>query len=187
MTDREIEQLGSDGWFCREDCRGAAQASIAAQRRVDDAELGAARISRSQVPNATVRGDDSLWLSAADEDFAELIAMFEALRCELNAEAWLGLRRFELQLACYPGGGTGYQRHFDAFAGRESRRVTAIVYLNPAWTIADGGQLRLHGDPAIDLAPLLGRLVVFRSATLEHEVLPTWAPRLAITAWYYPT
>ncbi len=187
MTDRELEQLGIDGWFCREDCRGAAQASVAAQRRVDGAQLGAARISRSQVANTTVRGDASLWLTPEDEDFAELIGMFEALRCELNAEAWLGLRRFELQLARYPGDGTGYTRHLDAFAGTESRRATAIVYLNPAWTIADGGQLRLHVDPPVDLAPLLGRLVVFRSATLEHEVLPTWAPRLAVTAWYYPT
>jgi SM-20-related protein len=45
--------------------------------------------------------------------------------------------------------------------------------------------LRLHGDAAVDVAPVLGRLVVFLSAKVEHEVLPTWAPRLAVTAWYY--
>ena len=181
MTDREIEQLGSQGWFCREDCYGAAGAQAAAQRRVDRAQLTLARISRTQDANPAVRGDSSMWLTADDHDFTELLAMFEALRSEVNRDAWLGLQRTELQLAYYPGDGAGYARHLDAFVGAESRRLTAIAYLNPAWTPADGGQLRLHGEPIVDLAPQLGRLVVFRSAQVEHEVLPTWAPRLAIT------
>ena len=111
--------------------------------------------------------------------------MFETLRGELNREAWLGLTRFEVQLAHYPGHGEGYARHRDAFVGRASRRVTAIAYLNPAWTSGHGGELRLHGTTTVDVEPRLGRLVVFMSAELEHEVLPTWSSRLAATAWYY--
>jgi len=110
--------------------------------------------------------------------------MFEALRVECNRDAWLGLTRFDLQLAHYAGGGEHYVRHRDAFVGRAGRRLTAIAYLNAGWVLKDGGQLRLHGDPPTDLAPLLGRLVVFLSETVEHEVLPTWASRIAITAWY---
>jgi SM-20-related protein len=63
--------------------------------------------------------------------------------------------------------------------------VTAILYLNPDWTEAAGGLLRLHlPSGPLDVAPLLDRLVVFRSEIVEHEVLPTHAPRWAVTAWY---
>ncbi len=185
MTDREIEQLGSDGWFSREAWSGAAQAMVAAQLRVDTARLSPARISRAHAADASVRGDSSLWLTAADVDFSDLMIMFETLRCELNRDVWLGLTRFDLQLGYYAGDGACYVRHRDALAGAVGRRLTAIAYLNPGWKPADGGQLRLHAEPAVDLAPLFGRLVVFLSAKVEHEVLPTWAPRLAVTAWYY--
>ena len=111
--------------------------------------------------------------------------MFEDLRCELNRDAWLGLARCEIQLAHYAGGGAAYARHLDAFRGAAGRRVTAIAYLNAKWVAADGGELRIHDCPVVDVAPLLGRLLVFMSATIEHEVLPTWAPRLAVTAWFY--
>ena len=42
----------------------------------------------------------------------------------------------------------------------------------------------------LDIAPLLGRLVIFRSDLIEHEVLPTASERVAITVWasgYDPT
>jgi SM-20-related protein len=67
--------------------------------------------------------------------------------------------------------------------------VTAILYLNPAWTPADGGQLRIYSDPdpenaPTDIPPLSDRLVVFLSDRIEHEVLPSSTPRYALTAWY---
>lgn len=37
------------------------------------------------------------------------------------------------QLALYPGGGSRYARHSDASATCPTRRLTAILYLNPAW------------------------------------------------------
>lgn len=189
MTSDEIERLGVEGWFHRDDFAGAAAAGVAAQHRVDSAQLRPARISRAHTANTAVRGDSTMWLSADDVDFTGLRAMFENLRCEINRDAWLGLARFELQLAHYAGGGAEYVRHRDAFEGTESRRLTAIAYLNPAWRRADGGELRLYpalaNEPATDLAPLLGRVVVFLSAKVEHAVLPTWASRLAATAWYY--
>ncbi|MGH7266931.1 MAG: 2OG-Fe(II) oxygenase, partial [Candidatus Rokuibacteriota bacterium] len=106
----------------------------------------------------------------------------------LRHEARLAVGRAELQVARYPGGGTRYTRHRDAFrdAAGPRRRVTAIVYLNPGWTPADGGCLRLHlADGPRDVAPRLDRLVVFLSERVEHEVLPAHAPRWAVTAWYY--
>jgi len=45
--------------------------------------------------------------------------------------------------------------------------------------------LDTHGKRPLDVAPVLDRLVVFLSERLDHEVLPTFAPRLAVTAWFY--
>lgn len=184
MTESEIAMLGADGWFSREDCANGSDAA-AAQRRIDRGQLTPAGTSRAGTLNMEHRGDTTQWLSQGDADFSPLWTMFEALRVEMNEGAWLGLQRFEVQLAHYAGRGEGYARHRDAFDGPESRRLTAIVYLNVAWKHSHGGQLRLHGRSPVDIAPTLGRLVVFRSARVEHEVLASWASRLAATAWYY--
>ena len=97
-------------------------------------------------------------------------------------------------------------------ARTHAAQLTAIVYLNDGWTAADGGELRVHaasecvcarsrggvGSSDVwcgararsgghcDIAPLLGRLLVFYSdARVPHEVLPTTAPRHAALLWYY--
>ncbi|MEW5314181.1 MAG: hypothetical protein WDW38_005696 [Sanguina aurantia] len=68
------------------------------------------------------------------------------------------------------------------------RSITAILYLNSEWDGAtDGGQLRLfHADGSggfTDVEPVAGRVVLFRSRLIEHEVLPAWRPRWAMSAW----
>ena len=80
------------------------------------------------------------------------------------------------------------------------RVVTAILYLNdaePVWSKEeDGGCLRLHlgadvkddiGRTAvsvIDIAPKGGRLVLFESQEILHEVLETRRDRSALTVWF---
>jgi SM-20-related protein len=112
--------------------------------------------------------------------------LFERLKLEANRAAWLGLDRRELQLGCYSGNGETYARHLDVFRGKgESRRLTAIYYLNEGWRPEEGGQLRLFlpsGDR--DIAPITDRLLVFMSAEVEHAVLPALAERWALTAWH---
>ncbi len=177
MTDAEVEALGGRGWFTREGFPFAAEAARIAAGRT----YAPAGVSRGHVRDEAVRSDALCWLDAGDAELAPLVAAFEALRVELNEGAWLGLARFDLQLAKYEPGGK-YVRHSDAMNGR---RVTAIVYLNPAWTPADGGQLRLYSAPEAVVDPVLGRSVVFLSERVEHEVLPARAARYAATAWYY--
>jgi len=97
-----------------------------------------------------------------------------------------------------------YVRHVDN-PNRNGRRVTAILYLNPEWSEADGGQLCVYppqsmsapgvpkhapasADPAVEVvAPLLGRLLVFFSdMRVPHEVLPAVGKhRFALTTWYF--
>ena len=186
MTPSEVEQLGQRGWFSREGFAGACEAAPIARQRAEAGLYAAAGVARAHRQDASVRSDRVLWVSQADPQLSGLQAGFEALRLELNLDAWLGLTRFDLQLAHYPGAGARYVRHRDAFEGSaDHRRVTAIVYLNEGWVPAHGGELRLHTVPEAQLEPSLGRAVIFLSAKVEHEVLPAWAPRFAATAWYY--
>ena len=83
---------------------------------------------------------------------------------------------------------------FSAFAPRR-----AIYYLNEGWQQPHGGELRIYpphaqaaasdaeGAAAIcDIAPLADRLVLFfADFRVPHEVLPTYAVRLAVTLWYF--
>lgn len=81
------------------------------------------------------------------------------------------------------------------------------MYLNHGWTVVNGGALRLslpslpsrgiatetstlslslESSVVLDVLPLSGRIAMFYSAEMPHEVMPTYdADRHAITIWYY--
>lgn len=69
--------------------------------------------------------------------------------------------------------------------------MTAVLYGNDAqWDAAvQGGALRCYneedhtGGTWRDVAPIGGRLVLFWSTKLLHEVLPAFAARYALTLW----
>lgn len=176
-----------DGWLGPAVAEGVRREVEALVRAGALRPAGVSRGAHHRV-DAETRGDAIAWLApeTAGPALARLFAGFDALREALNREAYLGLARAEVQLARYPGGGAGYRRHRDAFPGRSNRRVTALYYLNPAWRPEDGGLLRCHlDDRPLDVAPVADRLVCFLSERVEHEVLPAFAPRLAVTAWFY--
>ncbi len=138
----------------------------------------------------TERGDEIAWIerSGAPLSVSSLCDRFDRLLDDLNRRAYLGLRRYDLQLARYRVAGARYARHSDAFRARLRRRVTAIYYVNPDWRAEDGGELRVYGEGGgspIDIEPLLDRMVVFLSDRVNHEVLPSFRERTALTAWYY--
>jgi SM-20-related protein len=191
LADAEVAALGDLGFLVRDGFLGRADAlALHAEAQARGHGLRPAGVSRGagyRIDPAT-RGDEIAWLAPDDAwpALAPLWDRFAALRDTLNREAYLGLTRFDVQLARYPGGGACYRRHRDAFPGRSGRRVTAIYYLNPGWRPDRGGLLRLHlADGPRDVEPVLDRLVVFLSERLPHEVLPVFATRLAVTAWYY--
>jgi SM-20-related protein len=184
FTPDEVEQLGSKGFFTRPAFLGPELAGrVWAEAR--SLPMRRARLRHGHDLDDAVRTDETTWLTPEDTTgaLAQAVACFTALMQPLNEAAWLGLRTFELQLAHYPPG-AHYDRHLDAFPGRDRRRVTAIVYLNPGWEPAQGGLLRLHLSPPVLLEPQLDRLVIFRSEVVEHEVLEARADRWALTAWY---
>lgn len=103
------------------------------------------------------------------------------------------------QLAMYDGVGRspevtpGYVCHLDNCAdvdgeGENYRELTAILYLNQASPGCSGGALRCyHSDNEAgyeEVTPVAGKLVIFKSRELLHEVTPVlgWR-RLALSAW----
>jgi predicted 2-oxoglutarate/Fe(II)-dependent dioxygenase YbiX len=124
-----------------------------------------------------------------------------------SLELDLGLT--SVQLAEYPGNGvSGYVRHCDRGgaichdnaelaqhekSNKSERIITVIYYLTPNdWNYdRDGGCLRLFLDDEdhhYDVVPCRNRMVVFRSDSVEHQVMPSLQrPRRAITIWLYGT
>jgi SM-20-related protein len=105
----------------------------------------------------------------------------------------------ELLYAYYPEGGF-YRRHRDAIPNSASvlRKYSLLLYLNrDGWSLdKDAGQLRMHldggGDECppgvqpnfIDVDPLGGTLVLFKSEAIPHEVLDTMSERFALVGWF---
>lgn len=162
---------------------------LAAARRLEArGALTPAGVGRDGHLDPRVRSDRTTWVEpdgGGEPALAAVWGWFDQLRLALVEATWVSMPRFAVQLACYPGGGSHYARHVDALPGDPNRVITAIVYLNPAWAPGDGGALRAwEPDGVRELAPLAGRLVVFRSEVLPHAVLPVWAERWAVAAWY---
>ena len=191
LSDNEIQALGQGHAVIRDHVLGQDMArQIAVDVQVFAGELQPARMGHGAARwlDVTERGDELMWIdpATAPASLHCLRDRLEALRLHLNRDAYLGLRRFDLQLAQYRLHGARYARHADAFRVQTRRRLTAIYYVNPRWIPAHGGVLRLYTpDGPRDVEPLLDRMVLFLSEQVEHEVLPSFALRTALTAWFY--
>ena len=131
-----------------------------------------------------VRGDYIKWISRGEARPATLFFMdrMEELMQSLSRSLFLSLKDYECHFAIYPPG-TYYEKHLDQFKSTSNRKISFAFYLNREWQAGDGGELRLHLDEILDIEPLAGRLALFRSDTVEHEVLVTAKDRYSITGW----
>lgn len=138
-----------------------------------------------------LRSDLLSWIEpddAAAAVNAYLLAM-EGLRQAMNRRLYLGLMTLESQFALYPAG-TFYRRHLDRHRDSDERILSCVFYLNENWVTDDGGQLRLYlpgdegGEGERDILPASGRLVLFLSDRVPHEVLPARRERLSIASWF---
>ncbi|MBL7844006.1 MAG: 2OG-Fe(II) oxygenase [Cyclobacteriaceae bacterium] len=132
-----------------------------------------------------IRGDYIQWLDkeTASPPIKVYLDKLDALTQFLNQALFLSLKDFEVHIARYPVG-TFYKRHLDQFKQDDHRKLSVLCYLNANWKEEHGGQLRMYlPEGPVDIFPLAGRLVCFRSDQLEHEVLPATRERLSITGW----
>ena len=135
--------------------------------------------------NEAIRGDYIRWLDhrTAPPAVRLYLDRLRELMLHLNRSLYLSLKDFEVHMTVYPSG-SFYKRHLDQFKKEDHRRLSVICYLNADWKEQHGGQLRMHFDgDKVDILPLAGRLVCFRSEMIEHEVLPATRERLSLTGW----
>jgi SM-20-related protein len=146
---------------------------------------GIGKSSGHQV-NEAIRGDLIQWIDN-DSTPAPVKLYLDRMRSMmtyLNRSLYLSLKDLEAHMTVYPRGAF-YKRHLDQFRADDHRILSAICYLNTSWTESDGGQLRMHlPEGAVDVLPLGGRLVCFRSDQIEHEVLPGTRERYSLTGWF---
>ncbi|NYT84727.1 2OG-Fe(II) oxygenase [Pollutimonas harenae] len=140
--------------------------------------------------NTAVRGDAICWLepSQAVQASSHFLSWTTTLQQELNRLLYTGLNSAEFHFARYPSG-QGYTKHLDQHKDQRHRKISLVLYLNPGWTRADGGELCLYAaqDENQEIQRILpqpGRLVLFRSDLFPHEVLPCTQTRWSLTGWF---
>jgi SM-20-related protein len=159
-----------------------------AQLREARGDFAAARVGGPTTAQRRqeIRGDFTCWIGEplfpAERS---LLNELEALRLQLNRQAFLGLLELELHYARYPPGAF-YDRHVDQPQGSTLRKVSLVLYLNAEWDRQAGGALRIfHADAGFqDIEPIGGRLVCFLTPGREHAVLPTLRNRFSISGWF---
>ncbi|HTR57443.1 MAG TPA: 2OG-Fe(II) oxygenase [Casimicrobiaceae bacterium] len=163
--------------------------AVEVRRRDAAGEFHAARVGRGgqRIERRDIRGDRTLWLDERAQAPAEvpLWDVLAELRVAINEATLLGLFGFEGHYSLYPPG-TFYRRHRDSFRDDDARVLSCVLYLNEAWTAADGGALRLYlgAGETRDVLPVAGTLVCFLAPRYEHEVLPASRERLAVSGWF---
>lgn len=147
-------------------------------------KAGIGKKESAQIQEA-IRGDYIQWLDKdqSPEAIQVYLHRLNELIQFLNRTLFLSLKDYEVHMTVYPAG-SFYKRHLDQFKQDDHRKISVICYLNPDWKEEQGGQLRMYlPDQSLDVLPLAGRLVCFRSDQIEHEVLPATRSRMSITGW----
>jgi len=138
----------------------------------------------------SVRGDVILWIDEAKANQTESLFFnkINDLIKYLNRTCFLGILQNEFHYALYPTG-TYYKRHIDTFQNDDRRKLSIVCYLNDEnWQAENGGELVLYlnnegQEEEKVIYPFPGRVVIFESQLIEHEVKPVNTKRLSITGW----
>lgn len=144
----------------------------------------------NEVVKKTIRGDFILWLNETEGNEAEktFFNKINNFADYLNKTCFLGILHKEFHYALYPEG-TFYKRHLDTFQNDDRRKLSLVCYLNQQdWKPEYGGELVLYlnengKEVPKTIYPFPGRVVIFESQVLEHEVKPVKTERLSITGW----
>jgi SM-20-related protein len=150
------------------------------------AEFKPAGISQSLQPVKEIRNDKILWLDSAtaeNEYEKSVLKNLILLQEELRHYFRISLNEFECHFSIYDPG-QYYARHKDTLKNNNKRIFSFVLYLNPEWSEADGGQIVGYDGHEVlfRIQPLAGQLLIFKS-DVEHEVLPAVRQRFALTGW----
>ena len=191
LFDRITEALQHQGYIVVNDVFSTQQIQslFIDIKKTDSDVFHPAGIGREQEHqlNPFVRRDRIRWLDMDYQATRFYLQWTEKLRQHLNRELFLGLFDYECHYAHFPKKAF-YKKHLDAFKGNSNRRLSTILYLNPAWHSNDGGELLIYSqDDGVVLekvAPTFGKMVIFVSEEIPHEVSVTNCSRYSLTGWF---
>jgi SM-20-related protein len=178
-------KIGIDKGFLTENLSRGLQQNIR-QLQHDDAMTHAGIGNAGLKDNhQKMRSDKICWLdksnnNAFEQEFLELAEDFIG---HLNSTCYTGINSYEFHYAVYDEG-SFYKRHIDQFKTDNKRKFSFINYLNEDWLEADGGQLYLYQDEAVQkIQPESKTAVFFKSDEMEHEVVLCHRSRMSISGW----
>lgn len=168
----------------------ALRASLLEKHEEDRFKKAAIGNYTNEIILKSVRGDVILWIDELKSNTAEALFFkkINSLVSYLNKTCFLGILHKEFHYALYPTG-TFYKRHIDTFQNDDRRKLSFVCYLNEdGWLPENGGELVLYLDENGQevekvIYPFPGRVVIFESQIIEHEVKPVNTERLSITGW----
>ena len=180
----------TDAFFSEQEV-AILRASLLTKYEEDNFKKAAIGNRTNEMIAKSIRGDFILWMDESKMDATEAVFFNKVndLVRYLNKTCFLGILQKEFHYALYPKE-TFYKRHLDTFQNDDRRKLSFVFYLNDeTWKPENGGELVLylqentHEVPKI-VYPMPGRVVVFESQELEHEVKPVLeSQRLSITGW----
>lgn len=134
-----------------------------------------------------IRGDKINWIEGQSTNQFEMIYLkkIEKFISHLNKTCFTSIKSFESHYSTYETK-SFYRRHLDQFKNEKGRKYSIVLYLNKDWKEEDGGILSLYPSQGeqINITPLGGRMVLFRSDEMEHEVHASFTrERRSIAAW----
>ena len=152
----------------------------------EDAAIGRAQ---EHMKNVFIRSQKLSWIIGDSTAGTNWLSWSDALQSYLNQRLMLGLFCFESHYAHYSPGDF-YKRHYDAFKGETSRKLSIVVYFNRNWLPSDCGELVIYNDDddkiGLKVTPSFATVVVFLSSDFPHEVLRTNRDRYSIAGWFSP-
>ncbi|MGF1554914.1 2OG-Fe(II) oxygenase [Paucihalobacter sp.] len=190
ITDISIQQYSIiDNFFTDEEVEVLRQSLL---QKYDDDSFKKAAIGNklNETIEKSIRGDVILWMDETKADDAEQLFFdkINQLVNYLNKTCFLGILHKEFHYAIYQIG-TFYKRHIDTFQNDDRRKLSFVCYLNEdGWVKENGGELCLYlnennHEIEKNIYPLPGRVVIFESQIIEHEVKIVHSQRLSITGW----
>lgn len=168
----------------------ALRSSLLEKYEEDNFKKAAIGNRTNEIIKKAIRGDFILWLNEAEAGAAEQLFFrkINDFTDYLNKTCYMGILHKEFHYAVYPEG-TFYKRHLDTFQNDDRRKLSMVCYLNEQdWKPEYGGELVIYlnengEEVSKSIYPFPGRMVIFESQILEHEVKPVKTERLSITGW----
>lgn len=143
----------------------------------------------AQQLNSTIRNDQISWLGNESTEDQGILSELTLWKNYLNENLFLSTRTIEAHFAVYEKGHF-YDRHIDQKMSllSSSRVLTFVVYLHAAWKTGNGGELVVTEDDTDQvkqiIEPLPGRVVIFKSDEVWHEVRKSNFTRSSLTGWF---